>query len=457
MLSSVDTPLNLLLVDDDINICKTLSLSLKSLSCEVTVAHSVDEALRRIEGERFDLILTDFKMTGKTGADLIREVGKTDPQMIIAVMTAFASIENAIEVTREGAFDYLPKPFTQIQLRELLKKVRMLIQLRRENEKLKAHQGAWDLFSGFTSIASQRLEEFIRKVAPTDATLLLTGESGTGKSELARFIHRKSGRASRPFITVNCTSLAESLLESEIFGHVKGAFTGAIQDKAGKFELANQGTLFLDEIGDLSLNSQSKLLRFLQERVFERVGSNRCVSVDTRVIAATNKDLIEAVAAGRFREDLYYRLNIFECQLVPLRHRKEDLPVLIQKFIRELSPKELQEDTGAREVLHPSVREVLLNYSWPGNIREVRNVVERLLLLSEGKQVQLADLPESVRRPRKTETQESENGTLRTLEEVEMAHIGRVLEAANNLENAAEILGITTVTLWKKRKQFGLR
>ena len=443
--------LSVFLVDDDVNICRTLSLALKSQSCQVTQAHSVEKALEVLETESFDLILTDFRMGEKTGADLIRAVKRTDSQTLIAVMTAFASIDNALEVTREGAFDYLPKPFTQGQLENLLTKVRMVVSLRRENEALKNSKGRGHPFLGMTSVASQRLEEFVIKVAPSDATLLLVGDSGTGKSELAKYIHQNSARSSRPFVVVNCTTLTESLLESEIFGHVKGAFTGAIQDKAGKFELAHHGTLFLDEIGELTLSAQSRLLRFLQEKVIERVGSNQLVTVDARIIAATNKKLEEAVAEGRFREDLYYRLNVFECTLLPLRHRKEDVPVFIQRFLQEFS--------GAREdkcevTIPPEVMKKLLKYNWPGNIRELHNVIERLSLFSLGRKIQVADLPEKVSKFRVKSA--SRDQGLVSLDEAEKRHIEKVLAAEPNLDKAVEILGITKVTLWRRRKEYGL-
>lgn len=439
-----------MLVDDDANICRTLSLSLKSLGCQVIAAHSVAKALEVLKAETFELVLTDFRMGAKTGTDLIREsrdLRFRGAPPLIAIMTAFASIENAVEVTREGAFDYLPKPFTQPQLEHLLKKVRLVVSLRKENEKLRTFGKREQPFLGMTSVASQRLEEFVKKVAPSDATVLLVGESGTGKSEMARMIHQNSSCAQKPFIVVNCTSLAESLIESEIFGHVKGAFTGATQDKAGKFELAHQGTLFLDEIGDLSLGAQSKLLRFLQEKIIERVGSNQTIEIDARVIAATNKNLEEAVAEGKFREDLYYRLNVFECTLVPLRHRKEDLPVFIERFSRELTPEGLIS-------IPDDVMKLLLDYHWPGNIREVRNVIERMILLSRGREMNAHDLPEKIRNRR--EIPFSRSGELTTLEETTKRHIEKVLQAEPNLDKAAEILGITKVTLWRRRKEYGL-
>lgn len=442
-------PLNVLVVDDDGNIRRTLAMSLKELNCTVEQAGSVDEAMNRIQFRPFDLILTDFKMESQNGLDLIVKARAMRPDAIIVVMTAFASFENAVEVVKGGAFDYLPKPFTTAQLVHLLTKIREIVNLRRENQELKSNRSRRHFFSGFTSVASSRLEEFVRKVAPTDGTVLLTGESGTGKSELAKLIHELSGSAKQPFVTVYCTTLTESLLESELFGHTKGAFTGAIQDKIGKLELADGGTLFLDEIGDISPGGQTKLLRFLQERVFERVGSNKEISVDTRVIAATNKNLPEAVAAGTFREDLYYRLNVLECTLVPLRHRKEDLLVLIERITAELS----QNRQTARSFT-PAVTEVLLKYSWPGNIRELRNAIERMLMLSKGREVQLADLPETVLNPPKVVS--GDPNELLSLEEIEKRHIQLVLSKTENLEKAAETLGITTVTLWRKRKELGL-
>ncbi|MDB5036707.1 MAG: two-component system response regulator [Bacteriovoracaceae bacterium] len=442
-----DTPLKILLVDDDPNILRTLSLSLKLLDCKVTPASSVAMALQHLTSDDFDLILTDFRMGEKTGVDIIRATKDFQIPPVVVVITAFASIENAVQVTKEGAFDYLPKPFTTAQLEHLLKKVRLVVSLRRENQKLRDQGGSvHEYFTGFTSIASHRLEEFVQKVSPTDSTVLLIGESGTGKSELARAIHEKSKRHSHPFVTVNCTSLAENLFESEIFGHVKGSFTGAFQDKVGKFELANHGTLFLDEIGDISLNGQLKLLRFLQEKVIERVGSNKSIYVDTRIIGATNKNLEKAVKEGTFREDLYYRLNVLECSLVPLRFRKEDIPILIQKFLTKFS------SNSATQVKIPDdVLKVLLDYSWPGNIRELSNVIERIVLLSNGKDIDISDLPETVRhKPEKI------SGELVTLERLERDYIEKVLATESNQERAAHILGITTVTLWRKRKEYGL-
>jgi NtrC-family two-component system response regulator AlgB len=348
---------------------------------------------------------------------------------------------------KEGAYDYLPKPFNTAQLEHLLGKVRLLVELKTENRELKRLKARRDYFAGLTSPASRRLEEFIRTVAPTDATVLLVGESGTGKSELAKLIHEWSPRSRQRFVNVQCTALAETLLESELFGHVKGAFTGATQDKKGKLELAEGGTVFLDEIGDLPLAGQAKLLRFLQERIFERVGGNEELTVDARVLAATNKNLEEAVREGKFREDLYYRLNILEMPLVPLRFRREDIPIYLSRFLQELSP-------HVPVDLPEPVRNALLSYSWPGNIRELRNALERGIMLSRGGEIKLSDLPETIlgRMSAKPTGQDA----IVTLEEMEREHIRRAMERESNLEKVAESLGITTVTLWRKRKQYGL-
>ena len=436
-------PMKILLVDDEKNIRQTLAVTLHSWGHEVVSLGSAEDAIQALKKEHFDFMLTDFKLGTQTGIDLVRLAQERNPDLVSVVMTAFASFDNAVNAIKEGAYDYLPKPFSNSQLAHVLNKVSSLVQLRRENRSLREASYRQDYFSGLTSPAMLRLEEFVRKIGPTEANLLLMGESGTGKTELAKLIHSRSPRAHRPFVVVNCTTLTESLIESELFGHVKGAFTGAIQSHVGKLEVANEGTVLIDEVGDLSLNGQAKLLRFLQEKVIERVGSNQPVSLDVRVIAATNRNLEEAVREGKFREDLYFRLNIFECSLVPLRYRKEDLPVLIERFLADKKP------------IPEAVMSHLLNYSWPGNVRELKNVMERLNLLSKGREMEVGDLPEAVQRmDRKSDSGDSVE--FRTLQELEREQIVRVLAIENNQERAAKILGITTVTLWRKRKEYGL-
>jgi DNA-binding NtrC family response regulator len=448
----MNQPLKILLVDDEKNIRQTLLLTLQSWGHDVAVAEGGEEGLKVLRSGHFDFLLTDFKLGGKTGIDLVKAAREQFDPPVCVLMTAFASFENAVNAVKEGAFDYLPKPFSNAQLEHLVNRVKTLVELKRENQRLRSqgNRHREDFFEGQLSPAIQRLEEFVKKVAPTEANVLLTGESGTGKTELARLIHARSPRASRDFVVVNCTTIAESLLESELFGHVKGAFTGAIQDHLGKFELAHHGTVFIDEVSDLSLNGQTRLLRFLQEKVVERVGSNKAVPLDVRVIAATNRNLEEAVKEGKFREDLYFRLNIFECPLVSLRYRKDDLPVLIQRFMKEFSVR--AQLSSAKKISDPVMKK-LLEYSWPGNVRELRNVIERLILLAGDREMSLDDLPESVK---KSEPSLKETSELRTIEDVEREHIEKILACEQNQEKAAKILGITTVTLWRKRKQYGL-
>lgn len=444
--------MKILLVDDEKNIRQTLTVSLKGLGHDVVAASSAEEALQLLKSQRFDFMLTDYRMGGKSGIDLIRGAKGLDHPPITVIMTAYASFDNAVTAIKEGAYDYIAKPFSNQQLGHLLEKVGKMVELRRENEQLRSQSFRSDYFSAQSSPAMQRLEEFIRKVAPTDASVLLVGESGTGKTELAKLIHARSDRSARPFVVVNCATLTETLLESELFGHVRGAFTGAVQDHVGKLELANRGTVLIDEIGDLSLNGQARLLRFLQEKVIERVGGTAPIVLDVRVIAATNRNLEEAVKDGRFREDLYYRLNMFESSVVPLRHRMDDVPVLIQKFLREVL---LSNHESQDKEIPDSVMKKLLAHSWPGNIRELKNTIERLVLLSRGRSILEDDLPDSIRISQHPK-RDTQSVRLISLSDVEREHIEGVLSMEHNQERAAEILGITTVTLWRKRKQYGL-
>jgi DNA-binding NtrC family response regulator len=444
--------LRILLVDDEKNIRQTLMVTLRSWGHEVTPAASASEAIEALKTQPFDFLLTDFRMQGASGIDLLRSAKGVSEPPVAVIMTAYASFENAVNATKEGAYDYLPKPFTNAQLQQLLKRVSEIVALKRENARLRSQSFRMDFFSGHTSPAMVRLEELVSKVAPTDASILLVGESGTGKTELARLIHARSPRASRSFVVVNCATLAETLLESELFGHAKGAFTGAVHEHAGKLELAQHGTVLIDEIGELSPSGQTKLLRFLQDRIVERVGSNQPIPVDARVIAATNRDLEEAVREGIFREDLYFRLNTFECNLVPLRYRREDLPILITRVLREIAA---SGQSGEPPRIPPPVMKTLIEYSWPGNLRELRNCLERLVLLSRGREIEPGDLPDSIQHGPRFRKGESDRDLL-SLEEVERRQIERVLAIENNQERAAQILGITTVTLWRKRKQYGL-
>lgn len=449
-------PLQVLVVDDDPAIVRTLLLGLKTLKCTATGAESGEAALEILRKKPVELLLTDMRMEGMSGVELVREVMAFAPETVCVLMTAFASYENAVSSIKAGAFDYLPKPFTADQLDHLIHKVSTVVDLRRENRRLKTAEkdtSARDWFDGMTSKASQDLRRLVEQVAPSDATVLLTGETGSGKTELARAIHRRSPRAGKPFVEVFCTALAEQLFESEVFGHVRGAFTGAVRDHAGKFEAADGGTLFLDEIGELSATSQAKLLRLLEDRIIERVGDNRPIRLDVRILAATNRDLAAMVRKKLFREDLYYRLNVFECLVPPLRERREDIPPLASRLLRTASEKYAP---GALPLLTPPVLQTLLNYGWPGNVRELRNVMERVALLAAGREVALNDLPPALLGAAETVAAFPEEDRLLTLRELEERQIRQVLNLGVSMDRAAELLGITSVTLWRKRKELGL-
>ncbi len=482
---SSDT-LDVLVVDDDPAILTTLRLALAAAGRTVRTASGAEEALALLAERPADLVLTDVRMEGASGIDLTREVRAMVPDALCVVMTAFASFENAVAAIKAGAFDYLPKPFSVEQLEHLVGKVATVVALRRENARLRAAGATGtggDWFAGLTAPATLALQALVERIAPSEATVLLTGETGTGKTALARAIHARSARAGRPFVEVTCTALAESLFESEVFGHVRGAFTGAVRDHAGKFELAEGGTLFLDEVGELSPASQAKLLRFLEDRVIERVGGTHPLRLDVRIVAATNRDLARLCREGAFREDLYYRLNVFECVVPPLRERPDDIPPLAAKLFRAAAVRlgaEVHmggEETGGEETggaangsggaapLPQAVLHALLAHRWPGNVRELRNAMERMALLSAGRQPGLADLPDAVRAAAGLpplgagglpQRGEADDGRLPTLRELEEAHIRRVLATERNMERAAAILGITTVTLWRKRKELGL-
>lgn len=440
-----DAELSVLVVDDDAAILRTLLLTLKSLGCRAMGESGGEAALAAVEKYAPDLLLTDMRMEGLSGVEMIAAALERRPELICVLMTAFASYENAVTAIKAGAYDYLPKPFSVGELEHLLRRVRDLVRLRQENARLRQAQSGW--FEGLTSPSALGLQKLVGKLAQSDVSVLFQGETGTGKTSLARELHRCSTRSGKPFVEMVCSAIAEPLFESEVFGHVRGAFTGAVRDRAGKFEAAEGGTLFLDEVGELSPSSQAKLLRFLEDRTIERVGDNKPLRLDVRVLAATNRDLRALVAEGRFREDLYYRLNIFECRLPPLRERREDILPLAQRFLRQAA--------GEKELpaLSGEARDALLAYGWPGNSRELRNVMERALLLAEGRSVRLVDLP-----PALSGAAAKEEGSERllTLAELEEAHIRKVLGLGVSMDKAAALLGITTVTLWRKRKELGL-
>ena len=380
--------MRILLADDDAALRKVIQFKLKQRGYQVTATSDGDEALAALRESRFDLLLSDMRMPRLSGLDLLKQARKIQPDIEVILMTAYAAVSQAVEAVKLGAFDYLTKPFDDDHLFVTIEKAVKYKKLETENRLLKEQltgAGRVRPMVG-VSLSFKQLLELINKVAPTDATILITGESGTGKELVARTIHRQSTRAGHEFIAVNCAAIPRELLESELFGHVRGAFTGAVKDKIGKFEQADGGTLLLDEISELGIELQAKLLRAIQERVIEPVGSERWVEIDVRLLAATNVNLRERVADGKFREDLFYRLNVIPLPVPPLRERADDIPLLVKAFLGKFAP-------GAPITMASDLMKVLKQHPWPGNIRELENLIERMSILRESDELTLNDLP----------------------------------------------------------------
>jgi two-component system, NtrC family, response regulator AlgB len=432
-----------LLVDDELNILKTVRICLEAAGFDVTSVSDPREGLEALRTTTFDLAFFDLKMQPIDGMQLLRETRQVSPGTTVILMTAHGSIDSAVEAIKLGAYDYLQKPFEFTELQHFAEKVFEHHQLRRElrtlREELDRRGGSEVIVT--RSARMKGVLDLASQVASSNITVLIEGESGTGKELLAHMIHQQSPRRDNPFITVNCAALAETLLESELFGHVKGAFTGAVKDREGRFEAAHGGTVLLDEIGEVAPATQVKLLRFLQSKEIERVGETATRKVDVRVIAATNKNIEEAVQQGSFREDLYYRLNAVKLKLPPLRERSEDLPLLVQHFLAR---------TGTASELRPGVLEALSAYPWRGNVRELENVIERAVILAKGGVVEIHHLPEEL------QMLGTQAHRPLSLEEVEKQHIIRVMRIAKDLDEAASMLGIDPATLWRKRKKFDL-
>ncbi len=439
----------LLIVDDEKNIRANLAAFFESIGHEVQTAENGRQARALIEAAPFDLVLTDFRMAEMNGLELLAEIKKRRPECLVILMTAYATVDNAVAAMKAGAFDYVTKPFSLEQLQHLTERALQLQGLRAENRALRSAIDETPLLES-SSAAMVRLMETARQAAASEATVLISGESGTGKNVLARQIHRWSPRHERPFVVVNCTTLSEELLESELFGHVRGAFTGAIKDKPGRLEAADGGTVFLDEIADLSAALQTKFLRFVQEQSFERVGGDRTIRVDIRIIAASNRDLRAEVAARRFREDLFYRLNVITLSVPPLRERREDILPLAQWLLTAASVR----NRRAPMQLAPEAAAALKSYQWPGNVRELRNALERAAVLCRSEVIALEDLPDLIFREVPAGTPH-EAGQAASLEKIEREHIMRVLAQSATLDEAAATLGINVTTLWRKRKRYG--
>jgi DNA-binding NtrC family response regulator len=442
---------SILIVDDERRIRTHLTSYVRSLGYAVESAADGTEALAALGRRSFDVVISDVRMAGTDGIALLRETKRLAPDTTVILMTAYATVAQAVEAMRAGAYDYLVKPFSLDEVKIRLERVIEVQSLRNENERLRSAVEGRVVVDSASPAMRQALAT-ARRAAESDVTMLLTGESGTGKTVMARQIHAWSPRRDGPFVTIACTTLAEHLLESELFGHVKGAFTGAWKDKRGRLEAAAGGTVFLDEVGELPAELQAKLLRFLEEHRFERVGGSETLAVDVRVIAATNRNLDDEVRAGRFREDLYFRMNVLGLRLPALRERLEDLPALADHVAAMLALRHRR--AGIR--LARDARHALEAYHWPGNVRELANVLERAVVLSREDTIQCEDLPDHLVAPASEAggTETSPKGL--SLDQVERLHVQRALAESSTLEEAAERLGIDVTTLWRKRRRWGL-
>ncbi|NTV02013.1 MAG: sigma-54-dependent Fis family transcriptional regulator [Chlorobiaceae bacterium] len=443
--------MKILIVDDEANIRKTLAVFMESRGHTVTAVDSFRGAFEEARLNRYDLALVDLRLGTESGLDLVKPMATSCPGIKIVVITAYASIDTAVEAMKRGASDYLTKPFTPAQLELVTEHVSTLCERERQTEKQNNIPASPTPAMALASKepAMQRTFELASQVAASEAPVLLQGESGTGKTELARAIHLMSGRSQKPFGVISCPSFSHELFESELFGHVKGAFTGAIKDSSGKVSACEGGTLFLDEIGDMPPSIQPKLLRFIQEREYERVGDHIPRKADVRIIAATNIDLRKAVAEGSFREDLYYRLNVVQIDLPSLAERPNDIVPLAENMLASFNAANSKRITGFTD----EVLSIFREYPWPGNIRELRNVIERAVILSGDEPIGVGLLPEHMG----AKKYRIRIGDPVSLEVIEEQHIRRVLEETSSLQSAAEILGIDQATLWRKRKQLGIR
>ncbi|HET9596483.1 MAG TPA: sigma-54 dependent transcriptional regulator [Anaeromyxobacteraceae bacterium] len=442
-------PLRALVIDDEKNIRSTLAVCLGDAGCEVQQAANGGAALEALRHEPFDLALCDLRLGLESGLDLLPRLLAERPGLEVIVITAYATVDTAVEAMRRGAKDYLPKPFTPAQIEHLVDRARERRRLARRVSELEARLAAAapEAVLDTSAPRMQAVLHTVERTAPHEVAVLLRGENGTGKGVLAHLLHAQSPRRDAPFVVVNCPTLSEELLASELFGHARGAFTGAVRDQEGRVEAAEGGTVFLDEVGEISPAVQAKLLRFLQEKRFERVGETRTRAADVRIVAATNRDLEAEVKAGRFREDLLYRLNVVEITVPPLRERQEDILPLARRFLAFFARQ------AARQLpeLSPAAERVLLAYRWPGNVRELRNAIERATILTAAQVLEPESFPERIAGGPSAPAL----GGDFTLDDIEREHALRVLARAPTMEDAARILGIDDSTLWRKRKKWG--
>lgn len=445
--------IRLLLIDDDESLNRVLQHQLEGEGFEVTTCTNGADGVKQFQSGDFKVVISDIKMPGMSGMDVLKKVKEKSEETVVILITAYGTIKDAVKAVRLGAADYLTKPFEKEELILVVNRALRARKLERENLELKSQLTERFSFDGIIGRSSKLDEVFtlVSKVAPSDSTVLLLGESGTGKELLAKAIHYASKRKEEPFVTVNCSAIPENLMESELFGHVRGAFTGAIKDKPGKFEIADRGTIFLDEIGDLKIELQAKLLRVLQQMAFERVGGTKTVEVDVRVIAATNKDLIVAMKRGQFREDLFYRLSVVPIIIPPLRERKDDIPLLVDHFLVKFAK-------GQKIRISKEALRVLEGYDWPGNVRELENVMERAVVLSGGKVIGKGDVPDFVKfgRAEESKVQISQDGI--SLEEIEKEAIILALKKTGwNQTKAAELLKIPRHVLLYRMKKLSIQ
>src|SRR5437899_1668645 len=445
-------PMNILIVDDEQSIRETCATVSEQCGMKATAVATAEEALEVLEHSAIDIVMTDLKLPRSNGVELLKQVHDRHPEIAVVMLTQYGTIESAVEVTRLGAVDYVTKPFRIEELRSRLERVARAVELQQENRLLREQLQTRPGFGGLigVSMKMQRVYKMIEKVSQHEYPVLLLGESGTGKELVARSIHFLGPRKDRPFAPVDCSALVPTLIESELFGYVKGAFTGAIQSKQGLLEAAHGGTLFLDEIGDMPADLQAKLLRALQEREVKPVGSTERRPINVRIIAATNRDLESAIRAGTFRQDLYFRLNVVQIKLPPLRDRKSDIPILVTAFLEKFS-----DPRGPVRTISEDAMRRLIAYDWPGNVRELENAIERAVALGSGPIVHVADLPSNLQYP--TTERAPEKDEILPLEELERRAILRTLrETGGDTLSAARMLGLGKTTLYRKLKQYNM-
>jgi DNA-binding NtrC family response regulator len=442
---------DILLIDDEKSVRTTLALMLQKVGYRVEEAAAGAEGIEKFKTRFFDVVITDLKMEPMDGLAVLREVKAANPSSEVLVMTAYSTVESGVEAMKLGAYDYIQKPFDKDEFLLLIGKALERKNLKHEVEQLQSELKEKYRFENIIGNSKEMLD--VPKIAKTESTVLISGDSGTGKELIAKAIHLNSRRKNRSFITINCGAIPENLQESELFGHVRGSFTGAIRDKRGLFQEADGGTLFLDEVGETALSTQVKLLRFLQDGEIRRVGDVDPLNMDVRLIAATNKELTKLIAEGRFREDLFYRLNVIPIHLPPLRSRKDDIALLVNHFLKRYSEKENKSITS----VSPEAIKIFTGYHWPGNVRELENVIERAVILTNHNSIMPEDLTQTLRDSHKRGPDLPDILEEQTLEEVEKHYILKTLDKVQwNQKQASDTLGISTTTLWRKLKVYGI-